>query len=183
MEAFGQDAARSPSGLGGLARLRVLVAAPATGKSTWCHDQQSCLGEVLSTDRTRAELGAGEHDQTVSAKAFALVERRASEYLAIGRDVTIDATGSRPQDRARWLALAAARGAVPVAVRLRCSLWTALRRNRVRDRQVPAWVLIRMWWAVRTLTPDRLIAEGFADVLDLRTDSLCVAEPPAIPPD
>jgi predicted kinase len=98
------------------------------------------------------------------------VELRAGEHLAACLDVTIDATGSRPEDRARWLVLAAARGAVPVAVRLRCSLWTALRRNHGRDRRVPAWVLVRMWWAVRALTPDRLLAEGFADVQDLRTD-------------
>ena len=62
---------------GGPVRLRVLVAAPATGKSTWCGRQGACLGEVLSTDRARAEIGVGEHDHSVSAEAFDLVELRA----------------------------------------------------------------------------------------------------------
>ncbi len=101
---------------------------------------------MLSTDGIRAEFGVGEHDQTVSAKVFDLVELRAGEHLAVGRDITIDATGSCPEDRARWLALAAARGAVPVAVRLRCSLWTALRRNHARDRRRSKLVA---WWKRR----------------------------------
>ncbi|MBW4722394.1 AAA family ATPase [Saccharothrix obliqua] len=147
----------------------MLVASPATGKTTWCGRQNTLLGVVLSTDRTRAEIGAGEHDQGVSARVFDLVASRAAEHLAAGRDVTIDATGARRRDRARWLVLAAAHGAVPVAIRLRCPLWTALRRNRGRERRVPTLVLVRMWCAVRTLTPDRLHREGFAEVRDLRT--------------
>ncbi|MFE2755667.1 hypothetical protein ACFXGA_27070 [Actinosynnema sp. NPDC059335] len=59
---------------------------------------------------------------------------------------------------------------MPVVVRLRCSLWTVLRRNRGRHRRVPVLVLVRMWWVVRALSPDRLRDEGFADVQDLRTD-------------
>jgi predicted kinase len=149
---------------------RVLVAAPATGKSTWCREQGRVLGKVLSTDAARAELGVGEHDQSVSAAAFDHVESRAAAHLAAGHDVTIDATGTRPEDRDRWLRLAAEYGAVPVAVRLRCSLRTALRRNHGRTRRVPVLVLVRMWWIVRSLTPGRLLAEGFVDVQDLRTD-------------
>lgn len=155
---------------GGRVRLRVLVAAPGTGKSTWCRAQGSTAGDVLSTDRARAEIGDGEDDQSVSASAFDLVEQRAAACLAAGRDVTIDATGARRANRARWLALAAAHGAVPIAVRLRCPLLVALRRNRLRSRRVPPWVLVRMWWTVRWLTPERLLAEGFADVRDVRTD-------------
>lgn len=151
-------------------RLRVLVAAPGTGKSTWCRAQGNAAGVVLSTDCARAEVGEGDDDRNASDAAFDLVEQRAAEHLDEGRDVTIDATGARRQDRARWLALAAAHGAVPVAVRLRCSLLIALRRNRSRPRQVPALVVFRMWWAVRALPPERLLAEGFVHVEDVRTD-------------
>ncbi|ONF73925.1 hypothetical protein AVR91_0204125 [Amycolatopsis keratiniphila subsp. keratiniphila] len=146
----------------------MLIAAPGTGKSTWCRDRAE-LGAVLSTDRARAEIGTGEEDQAASAAAFDLVQARAADHLAAGRDVTIDATGAHPRDRARWRALAAEHGAAPVAVRLRCSLLETLRRNRSRPRRVPALVVVRMWWTVRTLTRRRLRREGFAEVYDVAT--------------
>lgn len=150
-------------------RLRVMVASPATGKSTWCREHAAELGEVLSTDQIRAEIGAGEQDQTVSGRAFDIVELRAGEHLAAGRDVTIDATGAHPRDRARWLALAAKHDAIPVAVRLRCSLPVALWRNWTRARRVRVWPLVRMWRAVRRLSAEQLKREGFAEVIDART--------------
>ncbi|MGW7537820.1 AAA family ATPase [Amycolatopsis sp. NPDC054798] len=157
-----------------MAQLRVLIACPGTGKSTWCRQHAHDLGAVLSTDQARAELGTGEDDQ---GAAFDLVQHRAGCHLAAGHDATIDATGTRPRDRARWLALAAEHGAAPVAVRLRCSLATALRRNHARPRHVPVPVVIRMWWTVRFLGPARLRREGFADVHDLRTDTTPTAAP------
>jgi hypothetical protein len=58
---------------------------------------------------------------------------------------------------------------MPVAVRLRCPLLVAVWRNWRRSRRVPVRPLVRMWWAVRHLSADQLRAEGFAEVVDLRT--------------
>lgn len=124
--------------------LRVMIGARGSGTSTWCADHSDILGEVLSTG--------------------------AAALLAAGRDVTIDATGGRAEDRARWLALAGVHDAVPVAIRLRCELATGLWRNWCRPRRARVTAVVRTWWHVRTLTERRLENEGFAEVWNCYTD-------------
>ncbi|MET9260322.1 AAA family ATPase [Amycolatopsis sp. NPDC004079] len=157
-------------GGGSKPRLHVMISARGSGTSTWCADHADVLGEVLSVDAACATIGAGDHDSGVADDVLDLVERSAAVLLAAGRDVTIDATGCRAEDRARWLALADAHDVVPVAILLRCELTTGLWRNRRRQRRARVAAVVRTWWAVRTLTPQRLEGEGFAEVWDCYTD-------------
>ena len=150
---------------GDVPALRVLIGAPAAGKTTWCRSRGRELGTVLSLDAARAIVGTGEEDQAVTPEAVAFVRGQAAEALAAGRNVTIDATGAAADpDRATWLALAREYGAEPVAVVFRSPLGHCLGRNALRERQVPDEALVTMWLAIRATGPGELHREGFARV-------------------
>lgn len=141
----------------------VLLGAPGSGKSSWIRTHADQLGVVvLSTDTTRAMLGAGEHDQSVDAHRW--VRARAHEHMTAGDSVVIDATGYCARDRALWLDLAHHHYADATAVRFRTSLRRCLARNRRRDRTVPRRVVVRMWLRLRCTTDRRLRQQGFSTI-------------------
>lgn len=148
--------------------LYVLVGSPAAGKSTWC--EANGRGVVLSLDAARAVVGRGEEDQAATPAAVELVHRQADAELAAGGTVTIDATGAYPKDRGTWLALGRRHGAHVVAVVLRTELATALERNALRSRQVPAEVLTAMWRSVAETSGKQLVQEGFDGVVEIPLD-------------
>ncbi|MBE1580463.1 AAA family ATPase [Amycolatopsis roodepoortensis] len=150
-----------------MSTLRVLIAAPASGKTSLCRENAARFGTVYSLDRARAQLGLHAHDHTVSAAAVAAVHAEIDETLADGVDVTLDATSTVAEHRARWLGLARRHGARPIALVLRADLPTILHRNALRARPVPTDVVERMWHEVQQLTVPALCAEGFADVSEL----------------
>ncbi|MGW5703792.1 AAA family ATPase [Amycolatopsis japonica] len=147
--------------------LRLLIAAPASGKTALCQKNVARFGEVYSLDVARAQLGRHAHDHTVSDAAVAAVHTEIDETLADGLDVTLDATSTVAEHRARWLGLAAQHGARPVALVLRVDLALILQRNAARARPVPADVVERMWHEVQHLTIPALRAEGFTEVTEL----------------
>ena len=55
--------------------LVVLVGPPASGKSTWAAEQFPA-DQVVSSDRLRAIVGTGEHDQRASKDAFDTIRER-----------------------------------------------------------------------------------------------------------
>ena len=93
----------------------VLVGPGASGKSTWAaaHFPPDA---VVSSDRLRAVVGAGEDDVTASADAFALLEDVVR--LRVGRRLTtvVDTLGLDADRRTAWLALARQHGLPCVAV-------------------------------------------------------------------
>lgn len=147
--------------------LRVLIGPPGVGKSTWCAARAHHLGLVLSLDAARALLGAGEHDQAVTAAAVHHVRGRCAQSLAMGTSVTVDATGSSILDRATWLELASRLGASPTAVVFRAPLALTLRRNADRARRVPEAVVTAMAARIARTSAAHLLAEGFHAVVEL----------------
>ncbi len=142
--------------------LVVLVGPPGSGKSTWAAEQFR-PDQVVSSDRLRALVGGGEHDQRASKDAFdvldLVVERRLRRrLLTVVDSLALDA------NLRRRLLVAAARAGVPcVAVVFDTDAAVCRARNRGRDRPVPAKVLSSMlsnWPATR----DGLATEGFAAV-------------------
>jgi len=143
--------------------LVVLVGPGASGKSTWAaaHFPPDA---VVSSDRLRAVVGAGEDDVTASADAFALLEDVVR--LRVGRRLTtvVDTLGLDADRRTAWLALARQHGLPCVAVAFDTPAAECRARNRARSKRIPADVLagqLRAWPTVR----DRLPAEGYDDVL------------------
>jgi F420-dependent oxidoreductase-like protein len=155
----------------------VLVGPGASGKSTWAAAHFPA-GTVVSSDRLRALVGAGEDDITASADAFALLDTVVARRVERRLTTVIDTLGLEPQRRAAWLALARAHGVPCVAVAFDTPAAVCRDRNRTRDKRVPADVLtaqLRAFAGVRgslagegfdavlAPTPVRLVAKVFAD--------------------
>jgi F420-dependent oxidoreductase-like protein len=143
--------------------LVVLVGPGASGKSTWAaaHFPPE---SVVSSDRLRAVVGAGEDDVTASADALRLVADIVALRVGRGLTTVVDTLGLDAGRRAAWRALARAAGLPCVAVAFDTPAGECRQRNRSRTKRIPADVLagqLRAWPAVR----EALEAEGFADVI------------------
>ncbi|WP_233712061.1 LLM class flavin-dependent oxidoreductase [Kribbella turkmenica] len=141
----------------------ILVGPGASGKSTWAAERFAA-DLIVSSDRLRALVGAGEDDLAASADAFALLEEVVAQR--IGRQLTtvIDTLGLDRERRLRWLGLARAAGMPCVAVGFDTPADECRRRNRSRLQRIPADALtsqLRSWTAVKKALP----AEGYDDVL------------------
>ncbi|MDT7614854.1 MAG: hypothetical protein QOF00_2301 [Pseudonocardiales bacterium] len=143
--------------------LVVLVGPVASGKSTWAAEHFPS-GAVVSSDRLRAVIGAGEDDIAASDDAFALLDEIVTRRVARGLTTVIDTTGLDAGRRARWRDLARSRGTACVAVAFDTLAAECRARNRARAHPVPAAALtaqLRAWPTAR----DALPGEGFDQVL------------------
>ncbi len=143
--------------------LVVLVGPGASGKSTWAaaHFPSDA---VVSSDRLRAVVGAGEDDVTASADAFTVLDEVVRMRVGRGRTTVVDTLGLEPARRAQWRELARAHRMPCVAVAFDTPAAECRARNRGRPKRIPADVLtaqLRGWPAVR----DGLAVEGFDRVL------------------
>ena len=141
----------------------ILVGPGAAGKSSWAAERFGA-DLIVSSDRLRALVGAGEDDIAASADAFALLEEVVRQR--IGRQLTtvIDTLGLDRERRLRWLGLAREAGMPCVVVGFDTPADECRRRNRARAKRIPADVLtsqLRTWTAAKKELPD----EGYDDVL------------------
>lgn len=109
-----------------MTRALVTLGIPAAGKSTWA--AKTGL-HIVSLDRLRA----GGHGITVLRRAAADL----AQHLARGCDVVVDACNLLPEQRRRWLDIAATHNAEPHLVVFGVDLDLALARNRARRHPVP----------------------------------------------
>jgi F420-dependent oxidoreductase-like protein len=143
--------------------LVVLVGPPASGKSTWAATHLRAE-VVVSSDRLRALVGEGEHDQRAGTDAFdvldLVVERRLRRRLL----TVVDTLGTDAKRRRRWIELARASGVPAVAVVFDVSDADARSRNRSRDGAVPSAFLtqqLRAWPKTRAALAD----DGFDQIV------------------
>ena len=142
----------------------VLVGPSASGKSTWAAGHFAA-DAIVSSDRLRALVGAGEHDLAASEDAFALLEQVVRQRLGRGLTTVVDTLGLDTARRRQWVTAASLAGIPCVAVTFDVSAQECRARNRQRASPVPAQVLaaqFRAWRQVRDLLPQ----EGFQSVID-----------------
>jgi F420-dependent oxidoreductase-like protein len=143
--------------------LVVLVGATGAGKSAWArawfHEDQ-----VVSSDRLRAVVGAGERDQRASRDAFELLDMIVAKRLRRGLTTVVDSTGLEPKRRAAWRALAEREGVPAYAVVLDTPEKIVRERNRARGTPVPAKVVAAQLREAAGAA-EQLADEGFAGVL------------------
>jgi predicted kinase len=120
--------------------LVVLVGPSGSGKSAWAAGRYRPY-EVVSSDRLRALVGSGEHDLDASADAFALLDQVVAARLRRGLTAVVDTLGLDAERRRGYLELARGSGMPAVAVLVDTDPAECRRRNRARDRAVPAPVL------------------------------------------
>ncbi|MEJ7702289.1 MAG: AAA family ATPase [Geodermatophilaceae bacterium] len=118
----------------------VLVGPSGSGKSTWA-ESQFRPEQVVSSDRLRALVGEGPHDQKAGKDAFQVLdlvlERRVSRRLL----TVVDTLGLDAARRTAYLRLARQHGMACHAVLFDTPAALCRERNRARDRPVPAKVL------------------------------------------
>ena len=124
--------------------LVILCGPPASGKSTW-GKRFAAENDLtyVSTDEIRAEIGAGEGDQTVSAAAFALARGRVSAALGAGRSAMIDDTNVNRKSRRDWIMLGRGHGAFITAVAFEVPKDELLERDAKRERHVGPEIIER----------------------------------------
>ncbi len=142
----------------------ILVGPGASGKSTWAAEHFA-PDLVVSSDRLRALVGAGEDDIAASADAFALLEEVVRQRIGRRLTTVVDTLGLDREKRVRWLGLAREAGMACVAVSFDTPAEECRRRNRERTaKRIPADVLtsqLRTWTSVKQELP----TEGYDDVL------------------
>jgi F420-dependent oxidoreductase-like protein len=142
--------------------LVVLVGPPASGKSTWAAEHFRA-DQVVSSDRVRALVGEGEHDQQAGKDAFDVLDLVVERRLRRRLTTVIDSLGTDAKRRRGWLAAAERAGVPSVAVVFDVDATVCRARNRERRHPVPPKVLSSMlaaWPGVR----DGLGDDGFTAV-------------------
>ena len=142
----------------------ILVGPGASGKSTWAQANFP-TDVVVSSDRLRAVVGAGEDDIEASEDAFELLEEIVQRRLARRLSTVVDTLGLNTDRRRRWLQLARQAGMACVAVTFDVAAEQARVQNRSRQKALPAAALtaqLRAWREVKSVIND----EGFDLVID-----------------
>jgi F420-dependent oxidoreductase-like protein len=120
--------------------LVVLVGPSGSGKSTWAA-RWFRPDQVVSTDRVRELVGMGEHDQRAGTDAFDVLDMVLDRRLRRGLLTVVDSLGLEAARRRAWLAAADRHGRPCHVVMFEVVDREARRRNRERDRPVPAKIL------------------------------------------
>ena len=102
----------------------------------WFHADQ-----VVSSDRLRAVVGAGERDQRASRDAFELLDLIVAKRLRRGLTTVVDSTGLDARRRAAWRTLAEREGVPAYAVVLDTPEKVVRERNRARGTPVATKVV------------------------------------------
>jgi predicted kinase len=119
----------------------VVLAGPgASGKSTWAAANFPA-DTIVSSDRLRAVVGAGEDDIAASDDAFTLLGDIVARRVGRGLTTVIDTLGLDAVRRRGWLELARAHGLSCVAVAFDTPADDCRARNRGRTKRIPADVL------------------------------------------
>jgi predicted kinase len=147
----------------------VLVGISGSGKSSWAA-QALPRARRLSSDELRGVLTDDEDHQDCSQDAFAVLETLAGLRLKYGRVAVIDATNLKRSARLAWLKLARQRHVPAVVVWFDADPALCARRQRLRQRLVPAEVIARQARALEML-PQNLAEEGWDGVVRLRTEA------------
>jgi F420-dependent oxidoreductase-like protein len=143
--------------------LVVLVGPSGSGKSTWAantfHDS-----EVVSSDRLRGMVGAGEHDQQAGTAAFALLDQVVAERMRRGLTTVIDTLGMDGDNRRKWIDIAHSAGIPAYAVLFATPAAETRARNAARERPIPKTVLDRQLSRFRAVGKE-IEGDGFDHVI------------------
>ena len=120
--------------------LVVLIGASSSGKSTWAAGTFRAT-EIVSSDRLRGMVGAGEDDQQAGTAAFSILEQIVAERMRRRLTTVVDTLGFDRDNRRRWAGLAHDAGLPAFAVVFDTPEGQARARNMERPRPIPKSVL------------------------------------------
>lgn len=133
----------------------VLAGLPGSGKSTWAGDQGL---PVLSSDEMRRIITGDITNQSVNSLVFRMLRRCLEAMLAADVErVIVDSTALTRRERRTWIRWAELNGCGIEAVFFDTPREVCEKRNRERERVVPAEAMERLF---NRFEPPRL-EEGF----------------------
>ena len=147
--------------------LLVLVGPSGSGKSTWAA-QVFHETEVVSSDRLRGMVGAGEDDQGAGTAAFSILDLIVAERMRRGLATIVDSLGFDAERRRRWVEWAHEAGIPAYAVLFDTPAAEARARNAARARPIPKTVLERQLRRFRAVRGE-IAADGFDQVITEQT--------------
>lgn len=145
--------------------LIVLIGASGAGKSAWA-SARFARREIVSSDELRAIVGSGEHDLSATDDAFSLLDTIVAARAGRRLMTVIDTLGLDRGRRRGYLSVARAAGLPAVAVLFATDAAECRRRNRARDRPVPAAALGAQLRRISDI-PAELADEGWDLVMQL----------------
>ncbi|MCG9890575.1 MAG: WYL domain-containing protein [Thermosynechococcaceae cyanobacterium MS004] len=148
----------------------VLIGAPGSGKTTlaqaWIQRDPSMVW--VSTDDIRAELYGNAAQQLSWAEVEAAVTHKIQASIQAGRSVIYDATNAKRAWRLEFLKKYSSPSVDWMGWWLQVDEVECKRRNRLRDRQVPDWVIEDYHKTLNQFKP--IESEGFIKVIALAQD-------------
>lgn len=148
------------------------VGVSGVGKTTLLKPFAEQVGaHYLSADDMREELTGDAGEQSVNAKAWELLFKRAGEHLGEGHSIVVDATHARSHERASATSRYRGFGAASViALYVEASLEDIKARNKERGenggRSVPEHAIDRMHRLLSSNPP--MANEGFDEVVRMK---------------
>ena len=133
--------------------MHILVGLPGAGKTTYAKEKG---WPIVSADLIREEWYGDAAIQGDGKAVFAEVFRRCDKFIADGVNFCVDNTSVDVKSRANYLG----RGTEVICVFINTPIEECKRRNSLRDRKVPEWVIDKM--ASRLKAPS--LKEGFKEV-------------------
>ncbi len=143
--------------------LLVLVGPSGSGKTTWAgeHFREE---EIVSSDRLRAMVGAGEDDRRAGTAAFEILERVVEERLSRGLTTVVDTLGFDRERRVAWIGAAHEAGIPAFAVTFDVPIEECERRNTGRGKPVPKAVIRKQFTRFKAVRGE-LAEDGFDRVV------------------
>jgi len=120
--------------------LVVLIGSSGSGKSTWAAGTFRAR-EIVSSDRLRGMVGAGEDDRQAGTVAFSILEQIVAERMRRRLTTVVDTLGFDRDNRRRWVGLAHEVGLPAFAVVFDTPADQVRARNTERPRPIPKSVL------------------------------------------
>lgn len=126
--------------------MTMLCGLPASGKSTYAKVLANKTDAIiLSSDAIRWELFGDEADQEHNQQVFQELHKRIKEYLRNGKNVVYDATNITSKKRRAFLNELKKIDCIKNCVIMATPYEQCLENNKNRERQVPEWVIERMY--------------------------------------
>ena len=118
----------------------------ASGKSTYAKELSEKIDAVvLSSDTLRLEMFGDETDQNHNQQVFQELHTRVKKHLRAGRNVIYDATNISSKRRRAFLNEPKKIDCIKNCVIMATPYEQCLKNNRNRARQVPEWVIEKMY--------------------------------------
>lgn len=142
-----------------MAKAYIGVGLPGSGKTTYLRELAATVGaEYICADDVRSELYGDSKVQTDPGRIWEIVHTKTRKALMAGRNVVVDGTNIKPQDRLRMIQVCQTAEWIE-AIWCQAPFAVCMARNRARSRVVPDHAMRRMSKQLYRTPPTK--REGF----------------------